>query len=436
LKVAVVGYGILGNVAAYLLKKNKIEVHVFDEDMNFANQKFFIDPIGPNSLVYKESRPKGSPGNTIFWGGAITNAITNTSLWPNEFIETLPKHAKQLRRLGFPKLPLQICSEGLSRLKVKYYNKNLFFKRIDQNKHNQKIIRHFAFVETIYSDGNMVAIEFRNKDKSYSKMNFDRVIVCAGSIGTFNLLNKSNLIRKVNSFDYFDHPTWNLGEIKLTKSVSINKIFPNKNIIFGKRPSAIVVKIASEYFVTIRIKPIFKKSNIYSSEVPIFMIYQKILNSCKIYIRRRFSKDFSVSISLDIANNYLSATTNTRGEINYIDYGDQKLVIDNQLIAIIDLELEKIFGKYKKSWNDKINEANKVPAAHYSGFIKSKDNGAHDCSISNFRLNINPSVYVPGAVSFSGLVLGHVTYLALLSLVYVVDMINTDCRSKINKDKP
>ena len=428
MKVAIVGYGILGNVAAYLLKKNKIEVHVFDDVMDLANPKFFSDPIGPNSLVWKKSRPKGSPGNAIFWGGAITNAITNRSLWPNEFIKTLPEHAKQLRRLGFPKLPLQVFSEDSSRLNIRYYNKNLFFKRIDQNTHNEKIIRHFAFVEGIYSDGNMVTIEFRNRDQSYSKMSFDRVILCAGPIGTFNLLNKSNLIRKMYEFDYYDHPTWKLGEIKLTKSVAINKIFPNKRIFFGKRPSAIVVKIASNNFVTIRIKPIFSKSNIYSSNVPIVMIIYKLSNSCRNYFRLKISKEFSISISLDIATNYLRATTNSTGEISHVDYGDQKLAVDNQLIRIVDLELEKIFGKYERSWNSKIDEVDKLPAAHYSGFIKSTDKQVHDCSISNFRLKINSSVYVPGMVSFSGPVLGHPTYLALLTLVYVVDIINTDCR--------
>jgi hypothetical protein len=428
LKVAIVGYGILGNVAAYLLKKDKIEVHVFDEVMDLDSPKFFSDPNGPNSLVWKTSRPKGSPGNAIFWGGAITNAITNRCLWPNEFIETLPAHATQLRRLGFPKLHLQIFSQSLDRLKIRYYNKNLFFKRIDQNTHNKKIMRHFAFVETIYSDGNKIALEFRTSDKSYSKMNFDRVIVCAGSIGTFNLLNKSNLIRKINEFDYFDHPTWQFGEIKLTKSVSINKFFPNKNIVFGKRPNAIVVKLNLSDFVTIRIKPIFKKSKIYSSNIPPVVIIYKFLNRCINYIRTRTSKEFSISISLDIASNYLRATTNIMGEISHVDYGDQKLLIDNQLIAQVDSELEKIFGEYEKSWTDKIDDANKLPSAHYSGFIKSTYNGVYDCSISNFRLNANHSIYVPGAVSFPGPVLGHPTYLALLSLVYVVDTINTDCR--------
>ena len=72
------------------------------------------------------------------------------------------------------------------------------------------------------------------------------------------------------------------------------------------------------------------------------MIIYKLLSSCRNYIRLKISKEFSISISLDIESNYLRATTNSMGEISHVDYGDQKLVVDNQLIGIVDLELEKI----------------------------------------------------------------------------------------------
>jgi hypothetical protein len=129
--VAIIGFGMLGRLAAQLLDKELCDVHVFDLEQDLISPQYFSKTEGPQSLSHEFSKPKGSPGNNHFWGSFLTNCIINPNLWPREFLQQMEVHQKFLKRLGIPFLQLQVQQESPFRLKVFWDGKKHLSKFID-----------------------------------------------------------------------------------------------------------------------------------------------------------------------------------------------------------------------------------------------------------------------------------------------------------------
>ena len=80
------------------------------------------------------------------------------------------------------------------------------------------------------------------------------VIVCAGPLNSFNLINRSRLVPEVKSTEFRDHPNSVLGGIKTRKSVLIKRRFRNKAITYGSKPGAIVFTLNDKNIITLRIR--------------------------------------------------------------------------------------------------------------------------------------------------------------------------------------
>ena len=423
-KVAVIGYGILGITAVEFLDCNKFEVHIFDLDFDEDNSIFFPEPAGPKSLRHPMSSPIGSPGNLFLWGRAITNCVQNEFNWPSDFIDKGPELSRKLVKYGFPKMHLQVHNSSLTYLRILYANMNKFRNRIGSSKHHVNVIRHYALVSNVAFKNDFVQVKFQDKEGSTEESEFDFAIICAGPVNSFNLISKSGLIPKIESVKYLDHPTIWLGNIRTKKSVWIHSRLQNKRVVFGAKPGAIVISGEKDSVVTMRLRPDLAKLSSREN----FNLFERLLTHLKRKLTLRsglfFSRNFSVAISFDLNDDAIRSILSKNGEISELCYSEFGPKADSPLLKLIDDAIKENFGAFEKTWDSGMSVFEETPAAHYAGFLGLLKDDQNKSILDGFRLNKVPQISVPGSVSFPGAVIGHPTYLGLLSVLYEVDRIN------------
>jgi hypothetical protein len=263
---------------------------------------------------------------------------------------------------------------------------------------------------------------------------FDNVVVCAGSIESFNLLNRSELIPRVPTLSYFDHPTLELGSISTRKKILVKKVFRNERVFFGRRPGATLINTNSGYRLTIRARPVLIRSNssIGENNERDFALLKRVIK----HFTPIFCDELRISITFDFEIDQLIATNSLNGDIVSFRYRNNSIPITADTFSFLDSLIYENFGEFKKSWNS-FGALRESAAAHEMGFLgnlKSGGSGEH-AVIENFALKDNPAILVPGAISFPESVPGHPTYLALLTVSYAVTKLSepSPYRNRMNK---
>ena len=269
-----------------------------------------------------------------------------------------------------------------------------------------------------------VKVRFQSREGIIDQSDFDYVIVCAGPINTFNLVSKSGLIGKIESADYFDHPTTLLGIIKTKKFSWFYSRLQNKRIVFGNKPGAIVFSIEEDFSVTIRVRPDSARHLSRKQFNFLARILRYLKRKAILFLGIFISRNFSVAISLDLSASALRSVLQKDGVISELCYSSFEPKVNFQLLKAIDDVIGQNFGAFEKTWENETSFFEETPAAHYSGFLGSLKNDKNESILDGFRLRGMPQISLPGSVSFPGPVIGHPTYLALLSLLYEVQRIN------------
>lgn len=425
LRVAIVGYGILGMVAADFLDDQRIEIHIFDLVQSQEGCDYFPEPVGPRSLHHPKSSPVGSPGNRDFWGKAVTNYIDSESLWPSEFISNLPRYNRLMSKYGFPKLILQKHENTKGYLKVSYADFQKFKKRIRSKKFNSRIVRHYALVHSLVHGDDSISVITQEEGKRAQGKSFDYVLVCAGPLNSFNLINKSRLIPEVKSTEFRDHPNIVLGEIKTGKSVLIKRRFRNKAITYGSKPGAIVFTLNDKNIITLRIRPETLSTKFASKRV----ITKKSIS----LIRRVFSKffgffycdTFTVTVAFDFTKPDIFGVVSNTGEISQFTYSAYGPKVDSLLIQKVDEAIKENFGDFERTWGINSSLFEEIAAAHCSGFLGLFRDSRGEGVLDGFRLRNFSRISIPGSVSFPSSVVGHPTYLALCTVLFEIEGIKS-----------
>jgi hypothetical protein len=377
--------------------------------------------MGPKSLVHPMSSPIGSPGNVYRWGRGITNCIENDFQWSRDFLNKVPELSYRLSKYGFPLMNLQVHNSSKTYLRINHANMKKFSRCIDSSNHHVNVIRHYALVSQVALKNGFVQVTFlSDKGQSYeSEFNF--VIICAGPINSFNLVSKSGLIPNIESANYLDHPTIWLGDIKTKKSVFIHSHLQNRKITYGTKPGAIVIS-NKDYAVTIRVRPDLEKRLSRRHDTLVAKTLRFFWRQLKVF--GFFSTNFSVAISFDLRDTELRSVLSKNRQVSELRYRNFGPKIDQQLLKVIDDVIKEDFGVFEKTWENDTSIFEEFPSAHYAGFLGLLKDDKNDNFLDGFRLKKVPQISLPGSVSFPGPVIGHPTYLALLSVLYEVDRIN------------
>lgn len=426
-RVAVIGYGMVGMTVVEFLDRTKFDVHVYDLENSYSKPKFFPDPEGPNSLRHSQSMPVGSPGNAWFWGSAVTNALHEIKHWPTSFITKIPRYSKQLRKLGFPKIKLEILNQEMNQLKVRYAKTDKFLAKVGKKRDMNSFSRHRALVRVIEVEGNRVNIQSVSEDDLLLKESFDIVIVCCGSINSFNLLKGSQLVPNSEVVHFFDHPTFTFGNIRTLKSKWVRNRMRNKFITHGRRPGAFVLRVDPTMSATVRIRPIIRSKKFRLKDSGIRASYFKVLNKIHSYLSLCVCRDFSVAVTLDFHSGQLVAMFDSEGYVKSLNYV-QLFKFEEALVRLIEDKIKESIGEFEKSWTAKLESLHEGPSAHYAGFCTNTAGPEGISVVDDFRLIKNKQIFVPGATAFPHTVYGHPTYLSLLSAVHVAEQINNEWR--------
>lgn len=370
------------------------------------------------------SSPIGCPGNLYQWGRTITNCIEDECYWSRDFINKIPVYSRKLVKYGFPNMQLQIHATSKTYLKINHANMNKFAKKINASQQYAHVIRHHSLVSHVAFKNGFVQVEFQGKDGLTEKSEFDFAIVCAGPINSFNLISRSGLISKIESAEYLDHPTLWLGEIRTKKLLWIHNRLQNRKIVFGAKPGAIVISPEKDFAITIRVRPDsgrgFSKEP-FSLRERIMRVFQtKVLSRLGLF----YSKNFSIAISFDFSDAAIRGVLSENGEIADLCYSNFGPRGDSQLLNLVDDVIRENFGAFEKTWGNEASVFEESPAAHYAGFLGLLRNDDNESILDGFRLKSVPQISLPGSVSFPGPVIGHPTYLALLSVLHEVERIN------------
>jgi hypothetical protein len=424
-RVAIIGFGMLGMVASYFLDSKLFEIHIFDLEFDPNSATFFPEPEGPKTLKHLNSAPMGSPGNAIFWGGAITNSFMQEDKWSRSFLRNMPIYVQKLSQIGFPDTHFQEITKDLSTLSINYADTTLFMNSIKRNMESQtNIFRHNRLVSKIEVAHGKTNLESVSPSEPTLKMNFDFVLVCAGPIQSFNLLNESALLPKLQSIKYFDHPTYTLGSIKTCKPKLINSHLRNSGILYGNRASAIIYFSDTNTLFTIRLRPLLQND---LSEIT-YDSFSQILRSLLIGFSSRFGfyfvDRFSVKVSVDFLDPKLTAFLDRNGKIEQFKQDNRSAKLEDKSLTDIEKAIERVVGECQFEWEHPSNFQESA-AAHYSGFLASHNSEFRDKIIDGNRLKDFPSIFVPGSVSFPSAVVGHPTYVAILNTIHSVEKLNS-----------
>ena len=415
-KIAVIGYGILGIIAAEAIDKDLYEVHIFDLEQDLASPQYFKDPEGHKGLTHNFSMPIGSPGNQYHWGLGLTNVICSTSSWPQHFLDNIPKLANTAKKFGFPKISLQIHAKT-TLLKIKYADRSRLLNIKKKQSLDSRIKRHFCLVERIEQKSELILVTTKNSDGTDTHFNFNYIYIAAGPIKSFELLHNSDLIPKKTSVSYFDHPTLFLGHFELSKIYLFNKYFRNKDIIFGKTPTAHLLDTDKNFRITIRVIPIHINSNRFSNRF--YELISRFRNVLYGFFGSYLFKKFAVTVSFDFLNENLKAIIGSN--IDSLHFEDSEPRLSSNNLMRVEHFISEKFGTCKMSWTSSETNFPFSPAAHFSGFLK--ENIDYSDS-GEFNLKNYPNIKICSSAIFPESVPGHPTYLAVLLTLYLTDLIN------------
>ena len=185
--VAVIGLGIVGQVALAELAGEDLNIVVIDEFNKDPQVRFLRDIDGSPSVWTVASRIEGFPGGRLNWGKNCSFVtVKNHPPLGYALQAQLPKLARRLRRYGFPKQTLVELDNNSDR---KFYVKEAkdFPAKswlANVKSHGNVMFISGSVTKITQEPAGELRIIVHKSDKSRYVVRAKKVIICAGAFGS------------------------------------------------------------------------------------------------------------------------------------------------------------------------------------------------------------------------------------------------------------
>lgn len=439
--VAVIGLGIVGQVALAELAGKDLNIAVIDEFKKDSQLHFLRDIDGSPSVWTAGSRIEGFPGGRLNWGKncSFVTVKNHRPLGDNLQIQ-LPGLARRLRKYGFPKLKLIELDKKSNR---KFYVKEAKDFPSTSWLTNAESQGNVLFIsgsvtEITQEQTSELRIKIRKSDKSVYEILVKKVIICAGAFSSQEILANSRLLSQ-GSPRIRDHISFELGSIPLSK-VRLTKFG-----LFGwNRHRRLNIKRCNTFFDessnllwTLRIFPegvldlqtalLFLKKEIRKNHY--FNFLEMLLNLAKSLVTGKLLyQEIKIHLTADFLNDedYIkSASYGDGGKIDFLEYEFKSIPISRELKQFVAQTVKKLDLGLKDTIEiklpDELDLREITSSSHHMGTIF---RSVQELEVS--PLEVSKNIFVAGSSIFQSSVPGHPTMLSAATALAAADFVTSE----------
>jgi len=438
--VAVIGMGIVGQIALEELSHGDLKIIVIDEINTTSELQFLRDMDGEKSVWTNGSRVRGYPGGRLNWGRNCSFVtIEGQPPLGDELQSHLPNISKRLRKYGFPKLNL-VELKKLDQDKFYVKESQNFLPEVWINKvkslRNVEIVSGLA-TEILEESSGLVKVLVRQSRDATEEIYAKKVIVCAGPFGTQELLANSGLVSEISP-RVWDHISFSIGSIPLRK-VELTKFG-----LFGwNRFQRINVKRCSTFYDkfnnimwTLRIFPggvqsfgtslVRLKKIIRSGEYrSCISLFGKLVAS--FVTGKLLYQEIEIHITADFLDERRAMKSASYGEgerIDFLAYQDRYIPISEEFERFIamtvgNLQLD-LKNQLSLNLGGTIDVAEITSSSHHMGTLWN-----NYARTQTSPVEISQNIFIAGSAIFLTSVPGHPTMLAAATSIIVADRIKS-----------
>jgi hypothetical protein len=439
--VAVIGLGIVGQVALAELAGEDLNIAVIDEFNKDPQLRFLRDIDGSPSVWTAGSRIEGFPGGRLNWGKncSFVTVKNHRPLGDNLQIQ-LPGLARRLRKYGFPKLTLIELDKNSDR---KFYVKEAEDFPAESWLTNAESQGNVLFIsgsvtEITQEPTGELRITIRKSDKSAYEVLAKKVIICAGAFGSQELLANSRFLSK-RPPRIRDHISFASGSIPLSK-VRLTKFG-----LFGwNRHRRLNIKRCNTFYDkstnilwTLRIFPegvldlqsalsLLKKEIRESHYINCFRMIANLAES--LVTGKLLYQEIKIHLSADFLNDedYIkSASYGDGGKIDFLEYDFESIPISRELKEFVWQTVKKLDlglkDKLEIKLPDELDLREITSSSHHMGTIF---RSVEELEVS--PLEVSKNIFVAGSSVFQSSVPGHPTMLAAAIALAAADRVKSE----------
>ena len=438
--VALIGIGIVGQVALEELSSSGLKIVVIDQIHTTPESHFLRDIDGDKSVWTIGSRVAGFPGGRLNWGKNCSFAtIEGHPPLGNELQSRLPELNRRLRKYGFPKLHhvelRKLRDDKFYVRESAEFSPSYWISKVESIG-NIKLISGFA-TKIVEDPNGHIKILARNSNHQVQEIYVKKVIICAGPFGTQELLANSELLPEITP-RIWDHislslPNISLGKIGLTK---FGMFGWNRLKRINKKRCSTFYDGANAILWTLRIFP----EGVLNLNMALTQLKRELRNGklvfcmsllCKLGVSMFTGKflyqEIKIHITadfLDQSNSMKSASYGEGRRIDFLEYPDKSIPVSKELEEFISRTISKLNldfdGESHLTIGEKVELAEVTSSSHHMGTVWK----VHENSIKS-PLEISKNVFAAGSSIFQASVPGHPTMLAAASALVVADLVKS-----------
>ena len=438
--VAVIGIGIVGQIALEELSNSDLKIIVIDEINTTSELRFLRDMDGDKSVWTNGSRVSGYPGGRLNWGKNCSFVtIKGHPPLGEELQSHLPNLSKRLRKYGFPNLKLaELKKLGEGKFYVR--ESRNFFPKVWIN--NVKSLQNIEFVsgiatEIVEESSGLVRVLVRKLGQVTEEFYAKKVIVCAGPFGTQELLANSGLISEISP-RIWDHISLS------TQRIPLRKVELTKFGLFGwNRFRRINVKKCGTFYDrindilwTLRIFP----EGVHTLRMSLLRL-KKFARNCdyglclsligkltaSFVTGKLLYEEIEIHISadfLDECSAIKSASYSESERIDFLTYQHKTIPISHEFKQYIEMTIRNLQLDFKNqlslNLSGAIDFAKVTSSSHHMGTVWN-----NDAITQTSPVEISRNIFAAGSSIFRTSVPGHPTMLAAATSLIAVDRIKS-----------
>jgi len=440
-RVLVIGCGIIGQVALHSLAANNklknFEIAVLDR---FPDSRRFMtlrDLDGSPATWMPGTRISGFPGGNLNWGKNSSLVILeNKGNWDNLFLEDIQKIADNLSKIGFPSLKLKCLSSDLVEDSYPVHENANFssLRFLEQMELSEINLLNGYATKVTRLENQKYRVEYRDEHNEVKNIEIDVLLVCAGPIGTQELLGKSEITKGLPEY-IFDHPSFKFGTLRFNR-----RKLARRGLFGWNRLSFLNDKICYTYLDkekrilwTLRLFPRdimglsqqWKSLKFQIKKFQVGILFHEVMLFFASLASGRilFSKiDIEVAIDfLERTDGLRTASYSEENRIEFLEYPFNEVVIPDKIHEYC----RNLVARLKFGSPDNIEFCHEGRVAihlissssHHMSTIEKPQDEQLDFT------EISPNLYVAGASIFPESVPGHPTFLGAVTAVYAVQKI-------------
>ncbi len=439
--VAVIGLGIVGQVALAELAGEDLNIAVIDEFNIYPRIRFLRDIDGSPSVWTAGTRIEGFPGGRLNWGKncSFVTVKNHRPLGDNLQIQ-LPELARRLRKYGFPKLTLIELDKNIN---CKFYVKEAedFPAKswlTNAESHGNVLFISGSVTGITQKPTGELGIKIRKSDKSVYEVQAKKIIICAGAFGSQELLANSRLLSK-GSPRIRDHISFAAGNLPLSK-VRLTKFglfgwnryrrlnIKRCNTFYDKSTNLLwTLRIFPEGVIDLHKALLLLKKEIRKSHY--INCFSMLANLAKSLVTGKLLyQEIKIHLSADFLNDddYVkSASYGDGGKIDFLEYEFKCVPIPGELKAFVaqtvknlDLGLK---DKMEIKLPDELDLREVTSSSHHMGTIF---RSVEELEVS--PLEVSKNIFVAGSSVFQSSVPGHPTMLAAATALAAADRVKSE----------